>query len=109
MTVETNEGINRKKFNVVVFGSARIEPGDPNWYLIYDLAKGLAAEGIDLVTGGGPDLMDAASVGHHAEDISRKALSIALQIKLPKEQRDSTHLDIKKKSFLAFLRVLIIL
>ncbi len=97
MTVETKNRINKKRFYVVIFGSARIEPGDPNWYLIYDLAKGLAEEGIDLVTGGGPGLMDAASVGHHAGDVSRKALSIGLQIKLPKEQRDSDHLDIKKE------------
>lgn len=97
MTTETKNGFTKKKFCVVIFGSARIEPGDPNWYLIYDLAKGLAAEGIDLVTGGGPGLMDAASVGHHAGDVSRKALSIGLQIKLPKAQRDSDHLDIKKE------------
>ena len=97
MTVETKNGIDKKRFYVVIFGSARIEPGGPNWYLIYDLAKGLAEEGIDLVTGGGPGLMDAASVGHHAGDVSRKALSIGLQIKLPKEQRDSDHLDIKKE------------
>jgi uncharacterized protein (TIGR00730 family) len=79
-----------------MFGSARIEPGDPNWYLIYDLAKRIAEEGMDLVTGGGPGLMDAASTGHYAGDVSRKALSIGLQIKLPQEQRDSNHLDIKK-------------
>jgi uncharacterized protein (TIGR00730 family) len=97
MRVETKNGVNKKRFYVVIFGSARIEPGDPNWYIIYDLAKGLAEDGIDLVTGGGPGLMDAASVGHHAGDVSRNALSIGLQIKLPKEQRDSDHLDIKKE------------
>ena len=54
---------------------------------------------MDLVTGGGLGLMDAASVGHYAGDVSRKALSIGLQIKIPKEQRDSGHLDIKKEIF----------
>jgi uncharacterized protein (TIGR00730 family) len=83
-------------FRVVVFGSARIEPGDPNWYLIYDLSKRIAEEGWDLVTGGGPGLMDAASVGHYAGDISREARSIGLQITLPKKQRDSSHLDTKR-------------
>ena len=97
MTDETKKEMNKKRFYVVIFGSARIEPEDPNWHLIYDLAKGLAEEGIDLVTGGGPGLMDAASVGHHAGDVYRSALSIGLQIKLPKEQRDSEHLDIKKE------------
>jgi uncharacterized protein (TIGR00730 family) len=97
MKTEKNDGINKNHFRVVIFGSARIEPGDPNWYLIYDLAKRIAEEGMDLVTGGGPGLMDAASVGHYAGDVNRKALSIGLQIKLPKEQRDSDHLDIKKE------------
>lgn len=54
---------------------------------------------MDLVTGGVPGLMDAASVGHYAGDVSRKALSIGLQIKIPKEQRDSGHFDIKKEIF----------
>ena len=54
---------------------------------------------MNLVTSGGPGLMDAASVGHHDGDVSHKALSIDLQIKIPKEQRDFDHLDIKKEIF----------
>ena len=97
MKAETTNGNKENNFRVVIFGSARIEPGDPNWQLIYDLAKRIAEEGMDLVTGGGPGLMDAASLGHYAGDVSRKALSIGLQIKLHEEQRDSNHLDIKKE------------
>jgi len=97
MNGKTKNGILNNKFRVVLFGSARIEAGDPNWYLIYELAKRIVEEGMDLVTGGGPGLMDAASVGHYAGDVSRKASSIGLHIKLPKEQRVSDHLDIKKE------------
>jgi uncharacterized protein (TIGR00730 family) len=86
-------------FRVVVFGSARIKRGDPSWNLIFDLAKRIAKEGMDLVTGGGPGLMDAASEGHYAGDSSHSAYSIGLQIKLPSEQRDARHLDIKKEFF----------
>ena len=86
-----------KHFRVVIFGSARIEKGDPNWKLIYDLAKRLAEERIDIVTGGGPGIMNAASEGHYAGDKSHTAHSIGLQIKLPKEQRDAYHLDIKRE------------
>ncbi len=96
MKSETEDELNKKRFRVAIFGSARIESGDPNWYLIYDLAKRIAGEGMDIVTGGGPGLMDAASVGHYAGDINRKAQSIGLQIKLPKEQKDSSHIDIIK-------------
>jgi uncharacterized protein (TIGR00730 family) len=86
-------------FRVVVFGSARIERGDPSWDLIFNLAKRVATEGMDLVTGGGPGLMEAASEGHYAGDLTHTAHSIGLQIKLPKEQRDARHLDIKKEFF----------
>jgi uncharacterized protein (TIGR00730 family) len=87
------------RFRVVIFGSARIERGDPRWDLIFDLAKRVAKEGMDIVTGGGPGLMDAASEGHYAGDPTHAAHSIGLQIKLPKEQRDARHLDIKKEFF----------
>lgn len=96
MKAETEDGIKKNHFRVVIFGSAQIEPGDPNWQLIYDLAKSIAMEGMDLVTGGGPGLMDAASVGHYAGDRTHKTHSIGLQIKLPREQKDADHIDIKK-------------
>jgi len=96
MKAGTNEGI-KKHFRVAIFGSAKIEKGDPNWNLIYDLSKKIADEGMDIVTGGGPGLMDAASKGHYAGSKSEEAHSIGLQIKLPKEQRDAQHLDIKKE------------
>jgi uncharacterized protein (TIGR00730 family) len=88
-----------KRFRVVIFGSSRIEKEDENWNLIYDLARKIAEEGMDIVTGGGPGLMDAASEGHFAGDKSQKFDSIGLQIKLPKEQRDAFHLDVKKEFY----------
>lgn len=97
MTAKIKERIDKTHFHVTIFGSARIKKGDPNWNLVYELAKGIAKEGMDLVTGGGPGLMDAASEGHHAGSKSDEAHSIGLQIKLPKEQRDANHLDIKKE------------
>ena len=85
-----------RNFRVVIFGSARIERGDEHWKLIYDLAKRIAEEGMDLVTGGGPGLMNAASEGHFAGDDKKTAQSIGLQIILPKAQKDARHLDIIK-------------
>ncbi|MFH0896727.1 MAG: LOG family protein, partial [Candidatus Bathyarchaeota archaeon] len=97
MKAEPIEGYNKKRFRVVIFGSARLEKGDPNWNLIYDLAKRIAEEDVDIVTGGGPGLMSAASEGHYAGDVGRTIQSIGLQIRLPKEQRDALHLDIRKE------------
>ena len=99
MYAKTSVRNNKKRFRVVIFGSARIEKGDPNWNLIYDLAKRIAEEDMDVVTGGGPGLMNAASEGHYAGDKNRNAQSIGLQIILPKRQRDAEHLDIIKEFF----------
>ena len=91
-------------FRVAVFGSARIKKGDPRYNLVYNLAKKIAAENIDLVTGGGPGLMDAANRGHHAgrKHIKKnKPYSIGLTIHLPKEQKTTRHLDLRE-NFSAF-------
>ncbi len=64
------------KFRVVIFGSARIVNGDEIWSTIYELAKKIAEEGMDLVTGGGPGLMDAASEGHYEGDPDKKNSAI---------------------------------
>ena len=87
-----------KSFRVAVFGSARIRKNDPHYKQIYSLAKMIAREDIDIVTGGGPGLMEAANKGH--QEIKRKAKgvhSIGLNIKLPREQKANRHLDIERE------------
>src|SRR3989338_5206884 len=68
-----------KHFRVAVFGSARIKKNGLEYKLIYKLAKMVAAENIDIVTGGGQGLMAAASSGHHAGRKNRKVHSIGLK------------------------------
>lgn len=87
----------KKHFRVAIFGSARLHRRNSNYKHVYNLAKSLADEGIDIVTGGGPGLMDAASRGHYSSKNNKKVHSIGLHIKLPKEQTDSAHLDIKQE------------
>ncbi len=81
-------------FTVAIFGSARIKESDPLFEEVRGLSKQLAAQGIDVVTGGGPGLMQAANQGH------RQAMSgghsIGLRIRLSFEQRPNEHLDVKK-------------
>ena len=89
----------RANFRVAIFGSARIEKGDPYWKMIFHLAKSLAEAGIGIVTGGGPGLMNAASEGHYAGDKGNRTQSIGLQILLPEQQRDAQHLDNKQEFF----------
>ncbi|MBS3168092.1 LOG family protein [Candidatus Woesearchaeota archaeon] len=89
--------IKEEHFRVAIYGSARIKRGDKIYRLVYDLAKKIGKEELDIVTGGGPGLMDAASRGHFAGDTNNNAHSIGLAIRLPKEQKESYHLEIKKE------------
>jgi len=76
----------RERFRVSIFGSARTEPG--NW--VYDevrqLSAGLTAMGCDIVTGGGPGLMEAANRGASEGDALAATDSIGIRVQLPFEQ-----------------------
>ena len=87
----------RKHFRVAVFGSARVKQNDPTAREIYRLAKLIAAEDIDIVTGGGPGIMHAANKGHRDGRIKKGVLSFGLNIMLPMEQKANRHLDIKRE------------
>ena len=83
-------------FRVAIFGSARIEEGDPRYKQIKSLAGMLGERGIDVVTGGGPGMMKAATEGHNEKNKNKKSHAIGLSIKLPKEQKINPNLDIVK-------------
>jgi len=83
-------------FRVAIFGSARIKPNDPKYNQIYSLARMIAGEGMDIVTGGGPGLMEAANKGHKEGRKNKKVHSFGLNIMLPQEQEANKHLDVEK-------------
>ena len=80
-------------YRVCIFGSARIEASSEIYRQVADLAEALATNGVDIVTGGGPGLMEAANKG--AKKGSQGALSIGLPIQLPFESDANSHLDVK--------------
>ena len=80
-------------YRVSIFGSARIKPETEEYKQVYQLAKKLAAQNVDIVTGGGPGLMEAANAG--AKDGSSQARSFGLHIELPFEADTNSHLDVK--------------
>jgi hypothetical protein len=84
-------------FRVAIFGSARIKKTDTEYQRVYNLARLIASAKMDLVTGGGPGLMEAASEGFRDGKKDPSIYSIGLNIRLPREQRFSAHLDIKKE------------
>jgi uncharacterized protein (TIGR00730 family) len=82
-------------YRVTIFGSARIGPASPIYAVVEDLAEALSRSGIDIVTGGGPGLMEAANKG--AKKGSTGAWSIGLPIDLPFETDANSHLDVKSQ------------
>ncbi|MBU0479655.1 MAG: LOG family protein [Proteobacteria bacterium] len=81
-------------YRVAIFGSARIKENDRAYNEVFEISKGLTEAGFDIVTGGGPGIMQAANAGHQSAGSDNH--SIGLNIKLPFEQQDNKYLDIKK-------------
>lgn len=94
---EIREEMGSDRFRVAIFGSARLTENSPEYHLVFNLARLIASAEMDLVTGGGPGLMEAASNGFYEGKEDGSVNSIGLNIKLPKEQRFATHLDIKRQ------------
>ena len=80
-------------YRVSIFGSARIKEDSEEYKRVYKLAKMLASKGVDIVTGGGPGLMEAANAG--AKEGSSQSRSFGLHIELPFEADTNSHLDVK--------------
>jgi hypothetical protein len=83
------------KYRVAIFGSARISEGDEQYRDVYSIARGLASHGFDIVTGGGPGLMQAANAG--SKSVKNGGESIGLNIRLLSEQQSNPYLDIKEE------------
>src|SRR3954468_19420825 len=56
----------RQNYRVTIFGSARLKPGSPGYEGVKKLAAELTRMGCDILTGGGPGLMQAANEGAHS-------------------------------------------
>jgi uncharacterized protein (TIGR00730 family) len=74
---------------VTLFGSARVGPDDPQYLACRETARLLAKKGFDIITGGGPGLMEAANRG--ARDGG--GASIGCNIELPFEQSANPYCD----------------
>ena len=73
----------RDRYCVTIFGSARLQPGSFGYEETKRVAAALAAMGCDIVTGGGPGLMQAANEG--AASVGGKARSLGIRVQLPFE------------------------
>ena len=72
---------------IAVFGSARMTPDQPYYQDTVTVCEKLARSGWNIITGGGPGLMEAANRGAvEGGDPNNKHASIGLSIELPFEQ-----------------------
>src|SRR5258705_4214335 len=87
---------------VSIFGSARVPEGDPEYELARAVARELSEDGFDVITGGGPGIMEAANRGAQ----EGRSKSIGLNIELPFEQHENPYLDIEMTCHYFFTRKL---
>jgi uncharacterized protein (TIGR00730 family) len=76
----------RERYRVSIFGSARVDPGHWVYGAVRDVAAELTRMGCDIVTGGGPGLMQAANEGARLADPEARQDSVGIRIALPFEQ-----------------------
>jgi uncharacterized protein (TIGR00730 family) len=73
-----------ERYRVTIFGSARAKAGTFGYEETKRLAAALTEMGCDIITGGGPGLMQAANEG--AASAPGRARSVGIRVDLPFEQ-----------------------
>jgi uncharacterized protein (TIGR00730 family) len=73
----------RDRYRVTIFGSARAKPGTAAYEETKRAATALALLDCDIITGGGPGLMQAANEG---VELAGKSESLGIRVDLPFEQ-----------------------
>lgn len=78
---------NRDRYRVTIFGSARVDPDHWVYGAVRDVSAELTRLGCDIVTGGGPGLMQAANEGVKlADPDGTLQKSVGIRVELPFEQ-----------------------
>jgi uncharacterized protein (TIGR00730 family) len=76
----------RERYRVTIFGSARARPGTFAYDEVKRVAAVLAEMGCDIITGGGPGLMQAANEGAAMANAPERDRSVGIRVDLPFEQ-----------------------
>ena len=76
----------RQNYRVTIFGSARLKPGSLAYEGVKQLASDLTEMGCDIMSGGGPGLMQAANEGALSADPKGLHRSVGIRVQLPFEQ-----------------------
>jgi uncharacterized protein (TIGR00730 family) len=85
--------VRRQRYRVTIFGSARTDPDHWVYAAVRDLAAELTRLGCDIVTGGGPGLMQAANEGTAMAGRQPDQMSVGIRVELPFEQDVNPFVD----------------
>lgn len=77
----------RQNYRVTIFGSARLQPGSVAYKSVTKLAAELTKMGCDIISGGGPGIMQAANEGALSVDPKALQRSVGIRVDLPFEQK----------------------
>lgn len=84
----------RDRYRVTIFGSARCRPDSPVYQEVKRVAAALAEMGCDILTGGGPGLMQAANEGAASRGgTTTDPRSVGIRVALPFEQNVNEFVD----------------
>lgn len=87
---------------VTIFGGARVEECSDLYKTAMSVASGLANKGCNILTGGGPGIMEAGNRG--AIVCKDNIASIGFNIELPKEQKENIYLTEQYKFKKMYIR-----
>ena len=76
----------RQNYRVTIFGSARLKAGTSAYDGVKKLAAELTKMGCDIISGGGPGLMQAANEGALLIGSAERKRSVGIRVNLPFEQ-----------------------
>lgn len=82
-----------ERYRVTIFGSARAQPGSFVYEEVKRVSTALAEMGCDIITGGGPGLMQAANEGAVAGGEPARNKSIGIRVQLPFEQEVNSFVE----------------
>lgn len=76
----------QERYRVTIFGSARATPDSFAYQQVKQVAKALSEMGCDIISGGGPGLMQAANEGAMEAEAPERSRSVGIRVDLPFEQ-----------------------
>lgn len=98
----------RERYRVAIFGSARAKPGTFVYEEVKRAAAAFAEMGCDIVTGGGPGLMQAANEGATSAGLPQRSMGIRVDLPFEQDVNPFVEMAFEHKTFFSRLQHFVI-